>query len=190
MALSRYELKLKDESSAVVQLGLNYSLTYTQHHSGGHEPRTASLTQHPSSEAREFIRQQLLQYAQSSRTEYRFIDYFAIVGSANPRLLFSQPDAASAHSAAILCRYPDDDRSDVQLPDEIAMFAFPDSFTLSAEQHREQLFSFRLSQQPGTAHTRAHPNTALQTLLRPGSTHIPILCYCCPLTWQTWTWIS
>ena len=140
-----YELKLKDESSAVVQLGLNYTLTYATHHGHGHESRTASLTMHPSSEAREFIRQQLLQYAHNSRTQYRFIDYFAIVGSANPRLLFSQPANSSSHSASILYRFPDDDHPDVQLPDEIAMFAFADSFSLSAEQHKEQLFSFRLN---------------------------------------------
>ena len=137
-----YELKLKDESSAVVQLGLNYKLTYTQH-PHGHEARPVSLTMHPSSEAREFIREQLLQYAQSSSTTYRFIDYFCILGCANPRQLFSQPTAAAP--ASILYRYPDDDHSDVQLPDEIAMFAFPDSYSLSAEQHKEQLFSFRLN---------------------------------------------
>ena len=154
-----YELKLKDESSAVVQLGLKYALTYTMH--SNQEPRAASLTMHPSSEAREFIREQLLQYALSSRTEYRFIDYFAVLGSANPQLLLSQSAAAATHSPSILNRYPEDDHSDITLPEEIAMFAFPDGFSLSAEQQKEQLFSFRLSQHHSAPPTRAHPCTAL-----------------------------
>ena len=138
-----YELKLKDRSSAVVQLGLSYTLSYSLHHT---QPSSAhssapSLTMHPSSQAREFIRQQLLDYARKSSTRYRFIDYFCVVGCADPQL------SSSAHTnvPSILTRYPDEDHSDVALPDEVAMFSFPDGYALSIERQSPRLFSFRLN---------------------------------------------
>ena len=140
--MRRYELKLKDKSSAVVQLGLSYTLSYTLHQA----PSTpaSSLTMHPSSAAREFIRQQLIDYAARTSTRYRFIDYFCVVGCADPQLPSSSSSSPS-NTPTILARYPDEDHPDVALPNEVSMFAFNDGYSMSVDSQPPQLYSFRLN---------------------------------------------
>ena len=123
----------------MVQLGLHYTLSYTLHHQ--QQQRSSSLTMHPSSAAREHIRQTLLEYASSSASRYRFVDYFCVLGCTEPRLSSSP----GINVPCVLTRFPELDHSDAALPEEIAMFAFSDGFTLSSERQREKLYSFRLN---------------------------------------------
>ena len=126
----------------MVQLGLSYSLSYSLHQSSA-APAT-SLTMHPSSAAREFIRQQLIDYAQRTSTRYRFIDYFCVVGCAEPQLP-SSSSSSPINLPTILARYPDEDHPDVSLPDEVSMFAFNDGYCMTVDSQPPKLYSFRLN---------------------------------------------